>query len=109
MACRFWWPLSLILLIGWTAATAQESVLPGGEQAPVLRLETSGPTAQVTALAFSPDGRKLYAVGADKLVRAWSVEKGRYAIDKKTSYRVPVGPGLHGLLAAVAVSPDGNR
>jgi WD40 repeat protein len=89
-------------------------LLPAGARAqpkadrPLLSLEAQGPTAQVTALAFSPNGRTLYAAGFDKVVRAWKLQNGRFVLDTKhPGYRVPVGPGTVGVINAITVSPDG--
>src|SRR5206468_3807623 len=73
---------------------------------PMLRLEAGGPTAFVTALAFAPDGKTLYAAGYDKVVRAWALEEGAFV--PRREYRVPVGPGSAGVINALALSPDGR-
>lgn len=76
---------------------------------PFFQLETEGPTALVTALAFSPDGKTLYAAGGDKVVRVWTLDaKGRFERDSKATIRVPIGPGARGAINALAVAPDGN-
>ena len=41
------------------------------ENEPVLRLEADGPTSYVTSVAFSPNGRTLYAGSWDKAVYVW--------------------------------------
>jgi WD40 repeat protein len=74
---------------------------------PILRLNPGGPTAGVNALVFSRDGDTLYAVGSDKIVRVWHDKDERFELDSVT-YRVPVGPGLHGTVNALALSPDGK-
>lgn len=57
----------------WPGAVhADEAVLPPGDTAPVLRLETGGPRSYVSGLAFSPDGQQLYATGWDKAVQVWN-------------------------------------
>ncbi len=82
--------------------------VPAGDKEPYLRLEAGGPTSAVTALGFSPDGRKLYAGGWDKVVRVWNLNaQGQFALDPN-SIRVPIGPGNFGALNALAVSPDGR-
>ena len=77
------------LLLAGAGTPAQEPVLPPGDKEPVLRLEAGGPTSYVTALAFSPDGKTLYAAGWDKVVRVWTLNaEGRFVLDS-AAYRVP--------------------
>jgi WD40 repeat protein len=97
-----WFHLLLLLPV---AQGAEERPLPPASP-PVLRLEPGGPMSQVTALAFSPDGRTLYAGGYDKVVRVWTIANGQFELKK--IYRVPVGPGVDGVVNALAVSPDGR-
>ena len=74
-----------------------------------MRVETGGPTSLVTQLAFSPDGKTLYAGGWDKVIHAWQLdEKGEFVADSTQSIRVPVGPGLFGAINTLAVSDDGK-
>src|SRR5262245_58844067 len=73
---------------------------------PVLQLQGGGPTAAVNALAFSPDGKTLYAAGYNKVVYAWVRGRDGFTLDR--AFRVPVGPGAAGAINAVAVSPDGR-
>jgi WD40 repeat protein len=79
-----------------------------GERAPVLRVEAGGPTARVTGMAFSPDGKTLYVAGLDKVVRVWTRDAKDERFEPTSAYRVPLGPGVQGALNAVAVSPDGE-
>lgn len=95
------------VLLALAPAAAAPSPLPPADTAPVLRLDAGGPTAFVTALAFSPDGRTLYAAAWDKVVHVWTAnEDGRF-VPGPRAYRVPVGPGQDGLLNALALSDDG--
>ncbi|MEK6236847.1 MAG: hypothetical protein N2C14_19235, partial [Planctomycetales bacterium] len=91
-----------LLLISPAAAQKEE---------PLLRLEAGGPTSFVTAMAFSPDGKRLYAGGWDKVVRVWNLDEatGKFVLDPRTSFRTPIGPGLDGAVNALAISPDGKR
>ncbi len=104
----------LVLLVS-TFANIQAQEKPPDKPRPVdkriiLRLESGGPTSLVTAVAFSPDGQKLYAAGVDKVVRVWTLNDDKppkWVISDKT-YRVPIGPGRAGAINALAVSPDGK-
>ncbi|MFL5342396.1 MAG: WD40 repeat domain-containing protein [Gemmataceae bacterium] len=66
----------------------------------------AGHRGQVTALAFSPDGRTLASGSRDKVVRFWSIDEG--AAVPRRSYEWPAGAvyalafSSDGLLAAVA-------
>jgi WD40 repeat protein len=81
---------------------------PAPLELPVLRLEPDGPTAPTNALAFSPDGKTLYAGGFDKVVRAWTERDDGRFVPRKTAYHVPLGPGSVGVINALALSPDGK-
>ncbi|KAK3243469.1 hypothetical protein CYMTET_46883 [Cymbomonas tetramitiformis] len=75
-------------IIAWDTATHQQ-----------LRV-LKGHTAGVHSLALSPDGRTLYSGGADKCIRVWQTEDGRWL----RSFA-----GAHtGFVTALAVSPDGQ-
>ncbi len=101
--------LSLLVLVGSTRAAVAQAPAPPGDNKPLLRLEAGGPTSNVTALAFSPDGTTLYAAGFDKVVRVWhhSQQTGKFELDKRRRYRVPINPGMEGAVNALAVSGDG--
>src|SRR6267378_3269884 len=92
-----------VLAIG--PAASQEK----NDAKPLLRLEAGGPTSNVTALAFSPDGKTLYVAGFDKVVRAWTwnAAKATFELDDAMAFRVPIGPGLDGAINAMALSEDG--
>src|SRR5262249_13014592 len=65
-----------------------------------LVVDTGGHTADVTALAFTPDGRELMSAARDGTVRFWDWETG-----ETTQVLRPPLPGI----AAAALSPDGQR
>lgn len=44
--------------------------------APILQIDPGGHMATIRSLAFSPDGRELYSISDDKLVRVWDPETG---------------------------------
>jgi WD40 repeat protein len=98
----------LLFLIAASMGQAQDAKLPDvGE--PLLRLEAGGPTGQVTALAFAPDGQTLYAAGWDKIVRVWQRDpKTGEFVPQHVAYRVPLGPGVYGAINAMALSSDGK-
>lgn len=95
-----------VLIFSATSVQAQGPTIPPGDKEPLLRLEAEGPTSFVTSLTFSPDGKRLYAAGFDKVVRVWTANaKGQFELDK-ASYRVPIGPGIDGTINTIALSPD---
>ena len=96
------------LLLTGLAAAADEPLVPPADGKPILQLDAGGPMAAVTALAFGPDGKTLYVGGFDKVVRVWTLDDKTGAFTARATYRVPVGPGMNGLINALAVSPDGR-
>jgi WD40 repeat protein len=100
------WIAGLFLVALVTAPSRAQAPAPVDRE-PLLRLEAGGPTSFVTALAFSPDGKSLYAAGYDKVVRVWTLDQNDKFVLDKAAYRVPIGPGAEGAINAIAVSPDG--
>jgi len=83
------------------------------DNVPILRLNAGGPVSFVTSLAFSPDGKVLYAAGRDKVVHAWVWKEayagaGQFVYQPELTWRVPVGPRFEGAINAIAVSDDGR-
>jgi WD40 repeat protein len=97
--------LALLTLIA-AAGPAGAAPLPVLDAKPQLQVDPGGPAAAVTALAFSPDGKTLYAGGLDKVVRVYKLRDGLFVLD--STIRVPVGPGNLGAVNAIALSPDGD-
>src|SRR5947209_8609577 len=98
----------LVFLLAAPVAGAEPAGLPAALKEPVLRVEAAGSTARVTALAFSPDGKKLYAGGYDKVVRVWTLNEANHFVPSSTAYRMPISPDLGGAINALALSPDGQ-
>ncbi|TGQ71580.1 hypothetical protein EN829_000855 [Mesorhizobium sp. M00.F.Ca.ET.186.01.1.1] len=69
-----------------------------------LDLDTGGHSAQVTDLAFTPDGEDLVSASNDKTIRIWDWQSG-VALRTIRGY---LGNGSDGKIFAVAVSPDGK-
>jgi WD40 repeat protein len=92
----------LLILLGW--AVASHAVAADEPARPLLVLDTGGHTAAVSKALFTPDGKELITVSADKTVRVWDVATGE-------TLRVlwpPSGPGLGGQLFSAALAPDGR-
>lgn len=110
------WSAILIAIIAtqfhgaWSVRSfADEPLLPPGDTSPLLRLETSGPRNYVSGLAFSPDGRQLYATGWDKAVQVWNLREDRqYVYSSGATLRIPTGAGPFGRQNALALSANGN-
>jgi WD40 repeat protein len=102
-----WKRLWLLLAFAMVWHARDVGAQPAGRD-PILRLNAGGPTGYVSGLALTDDGRTLYSVGFDQVVRVWSRNAdGGYSLDP-FAFRVPVGPGLRGALNTVAVSSDGR-
>ena len=103
-----WLPVGLFAVFALVAAVGlgRAAPLPVLDDKPLLQVDPGGPSAAVTALAFSPDGKTLYSAGLDKLVRVWRLREGVFVLEK--TFRVPIGPGTGGAINALAVSPDGD-
>ena len=59
----------------------------------------AGHIKHVRSVAFAPDGRRAFSVGADRSIRIWDVQSGRCLKNLRTFNFVPV---------AGALSPDGR-
>lgn len=69
-----------------------------------LDLDTGGHSAQITDLAFTPDGENIVSASNDKTIRIWDWQSG---VTLRT-IRGYLGNGSDGKIFAVAVSPDGK-
>jgi WD40 repeat protein len=97
--------VGLLALLG---AQGQPAQLPPADERPIPRPQADGPTSFVTAVQFSPDGKTLYVGGWDKVVHVWNLDnKGRFVLDRTSTYRIPIGPGLDGSINTMALSSDG--
>ncbi len=90
--------------------TAEEVAPPRGaaQATPLLCINSPGPSNAVSCLAFSPDGKTLYAGGRDRVIHVWQLKDGKFLNDRRSAFRVPLGTGLSGFIAAIAVSDDGH-
>ena len=55
--------------------SGQAPFVPPGSREPILRVDANGPVGVVAAVAFSPNGRTLYAGGRDQIVRTWNLAR----------------------------------
>lgn len=92
--------LTLLLALSPLAAVAQE--LP---EEPQLRITPPSHTSVVNHIATDAKGTVLVSGGDDKSIRLWSLRNGA----PLGTLAVPVAPGVTGEVAAVALSPDGQR
>jgi WD40 repeat protein len=72
--------------------------------APVLRIEPGMHSAQINDAATDRAGDVLVTGSNDKTARIWTLPELRLV----RVLRPPIGPGIEGLIGAVAMAPDGN-
>ncbi|MCA9267678.1 MAG: caspase family protein, partial [Planctomycetales bacterium] len=98
-------------------AEVAEEVAQTTRLTPYLSVNIEGHTAPVRAIAFAPDGQRLYTAGADKVVQVWELPdaKARAIVRQRASWsrshaiRWEVARGLRGTINVIAPSPDGSR
>jgi WD40 repeat protein len=93
-------PLFLLTLVP-AIALAQPKADP---DAPRLVIDSGGHSGRITGVAFAADGTVAVTTGHDKVARVWDMATG----DVLRVIRPPAGPGLEGMLNALAVAPDGK-
>jgi uncharacterized caspase-like protein len=71
---------------------------------PTLRVETGMHLAGIARLGADAQGRYLVTGSMDKTVRVWDAASGVLL----NTLRPPTGPGVRGMIYAVAISPDGQ-
>jgi WD40 repeat protein len=100
---RFVGLLALVITVSGIA-TADSVLAQKADATKVFpRVEPKAAIGPITALTFSPDGKRLFAAGFDKVVRVWDVDadKGTF-VPSGRAYRVPIGPGTSGTINALA-------
>jgi WD40 repeat protein len=73
---------------------------PAGADAGACLQTLTGHTAQVYAVAVTPDGKRVVSGAGDNTLIAWDLDSGRRLVTLK---------GHTGPVCAVAVTPDGTR
>lgn len=80
------------------------------ERRPWLTINAHGHTAAVYALAFSPDSKRLYSAGLDKVVNVWNTAAAVRDLRRtrllERGLRWPVNRGPRGAIYALAVAPS---
>ena len=90
-------------------AYGQNSDLPSQE--PILRIETEMHTAPIVRVGVDALCKLMVTGSDDKTTRLWDIsdnDPNREEPRLLRVFRVPIGPGNHGKVYAVALSPDGK-
>lgn len=119
MAGRVVWAATLLWMLASSAAQEQPAeilqrdlkrVRFEEEGRPWLTINAHGHTAAVYALAFSPDSKRLYSAGLDKVVNVWNTAAAVRDLRRtrllERGIRWPVNRGLRGAIYALAVAPN---
>ncbi len=88
-------------------AVAQDANLP--PQDPILRIETEMHTAPIVRVGVDAACKLMVTGSDDKTARLWDITENDQDVPRLLRVlRVPIGPGNHGKVYAVALSPDGK-
>lgn len=97
-------------LVSETVRRDLERVRSEEERRPWLTINAHGHTAAVYALAFSPDSKRLYSAGLDKVVNVWNTAAAVRDLRRtrllERSLRWPINRGPRGAIYALAVAPN---
>ena len=95
------------MFVGSLPALAQDTGLP--PQDPILRIETEMHTAPIVRVGVDAACKLMVTGSDDKSARLWDIsDADRDEPRLLRVLRVPIGPGNHGKVYAVALSPDGK-
>ncbi|MFN6535013.1 MAG: hypothetical protein RM021_001390 [Nostoc sp. EkiNYC01] len=83
-------------VLPWLRPLTSNLISPGGS----LRLTLTGHSDSVTAVALTPDGKRVISASDDKTLKLWNLETGE--IERTFN-------GHSGSVTAVAFTPDGKR
>ena len=103
--------LFVAFLTGSERSLAQQQQDRRSRDEPSIQIEAGGRVGYCDVLAFSADGRSLFAAGDDKVVRVWPYADGRLDTKRENArtLRWPAWREQRGGIKAMAVSPDGKR
>ncbi len=92
----------IVMFAAVLPAVAQQPADP----LPVLRLRPDGVRESINHLAFSADGKTLFASGYNKRVDVWELKDGEFVRDHSLCLRHAIGPGPTGTILAMDISAD---
>ena len=102
--------LALLGFAPWWSALPATAQQPDTRPRPILN--TDGPAGLTISVGFSPDSRRLYAAGSDKVVHVWSLqpdERNRPRATPVRTLRWQIARGYRGEITAMAVNPVGEE